>query len=169
MGLKPSTLRGVIAEVGALYKRFQIVSADGWRSAEEELEYEVGGGLTLRGRVDAVFDDPRGVRLVDWKTGTLGVAHDQLDFYTVLWALVHGELPAVVEAASVLSGERYELTPTVSHVRDSAGRIATMADTLRGGFLDPGSVARHGGPGCRYCPLRDDCEEGVAALRVLSA
>lgn len=167
--LRPSELRGVISEVGELYKRFQLVSTDGCISAEEDLEFVLGSGVTLRGRIDAVFDDPRGVRLVDWKTGSLGAAQDQLDFYAMLWSLTKSELPAAVEAASVASGERYEMVPSVSSITETARRVAEMIATLRSGFADSASVPRHGGPGCKYCPLKEECEEGIAALRVLSA
>ncbi len=167
--LRPSELRGVIAEVGVLYKRFQLVSTDGCLGVEEQLECNVGSGVVLRGRVDAVFDDSRGVRLVDWKTGSLGGAEDQLDFYALLWGLVRGELPAFVEAASVASGERHVTVPSMGSAADTARKLSGMIATLRGGFADPATVPLRGGPGCRYCPLHEECEEGVTALRVLSA
>jgi len=166
--LRPSELRGVIAEVGELYQRFQLVSTDGCVGVEQALDYEAGSGVVLRGRVDAVFDDARGIRLVDWKTGSLGVAEDQLGFYAMLWALVKAELPAVVEAASVSSGERFEMIPSIGSVAETARRVEAMIATLRSGFADPSTVPLHGGPGCRYCPLNEECEEGMAALRVLS-
>jgi hypothetical protein len=169
LSLRPSELRGVIAEVGALYERFQSISTDGCRSVETELGVEVSPDVTLRGRIDAVFDDERGVRLVDWKTGALGGAQDQLAFYALLWGLQHGELPAVVEAASVASGERFEEVPLVATVSETAQRIAAMISVLRTGFVDESSVPRSAGPGCAYCPLQGDCAEGRAALRVLSA
>jgi hypothetical protein len=167
--LRPSELRGVIAEVGAIYERFQAVSVTGCRHVEAEITYAVDGAVTLRGRIDAVFDDPGGVRLVDWKTGSLGTVEHQLDFYALLWGLEHQELPVVVEAASVASGERYEHRPNFAGVAATAGRIAEMIATLRAGFVDENVVARTGGPGCRYCALQQDCVEGLAALRVLSA
>ncbi len=167
--LRPSELRGVIDEVGALYERFQAAPLEGCRSVETELAVEVSPDVTLRGRIDAVFDDPTGVRLVDWKTGALGGAQDQLSFYSMLWGLEHGELPAIVEAASVASGERYEELPTAASAVATGRRVAELVATLRGGFIDGAAVPRVGGPGCRYCPWRDECEEGVAALRVLSA
>lgn len=167
--LRPSELRGVIAEVGSLYERFQAASLEGCRSVETELAVAVSPDVTLRGRIDAIFDDAAGVRLVDWKTGALGGAQEQLSFYALLWDLEKGELPTVVEAASVASGERYEEIPTVVTATATAGRVAELVTTLRDGFLDEASVPRVGGPGCRYCPRRDECEEGVAALRVLSA
>jgi len=167
--LRPSELRGVIAEVGSLYERFQAASLEGCRSVETELAVAVSPDVTLRGRIDAIFDDVAGVRLVDWKTGALGGAQEQLSFYALLWALKNGELPAVVEAASVASGERFEEIPTVVTAKATAGRVAELVATLRAGFIDDVSVPRVGGPGCRYCPRRDECEEGVAAWRVLSA
>lgn len=167
--LRPSELRGVIAEVGGLYQRFQAASLEGCRSVETEVVVAVSSDVTLRGRIDAVFDEPGGVRLVDWKTGALGGAQDQLSFYALLWALEHHQLPAVVEAASVASGERYEEVPSAATVAATARRVVDLVATLRAGFVDEVSVPRVGGPGCRYCPKRDDCEEGVAAIRVLSA
>jgi len=167
--LRPSELRGVIAEVGAMYERFQTISTAGCRSVETELTVAVTGDVTLRGRIDAVFDGERGVRLVDWKTGALGGAQDQLAFYALLWGLEYGELPALVEAASVATGERYEEVPAVATATATARRIVEMITTLRDGFVDETRVPRVGGPGCRYCPLQDECAEGRAAIRVLSA
>ena len=167
--LRPSELRGVIAEVGELYQRFRSISAEGCRSVETELEVALTADVTLRGRIDAVFEDARGVRLVDWKTGTLGDARMQLDFYALVWALQNGELPAVVQATSVASGERHEHVPTPFDAIETARRIAELVAAMRIGFADAAAVPRRGGPGCRYCPLADDCAEGVTALRVLSA
>lgn len=167
--LRPSELRGVIAEVGTLYERFQTISTEGCRSVETELDVPVSPDVTLRGRIDAVFDDAGGVRLVDWKTGALGGVQEQLAFYAMLWSLQHGEPPAIVEAASVSSGERYEQVPAIATLTETANRVAEMIQVLRVGFVDEASVPRVGGPGCRYCPLRDECVEGKAAIRVLSA
>ena len=167
--LRPSELRGVIAEVGELYQRFQLVSTEGCVAVEHELEFAAGSGVVLRGRVDAVFDDARGLALVDWKTGSLGAAQDQLDFYALLWGLAKDELPAVVAAASVASGERYEMVPSVASITETAHKVAALVATLRDGFVDATSIPLSGGPGCRYCPRNEECEEGVAALRVLSA
>ena len=167
--LRPSELSGVISEVGALYQRFQSASLEGCRSVEAEISVAVSPDVMLRGRIDAIFDDPRGVRLVDWKTGALGGVQDQLSFYALLWGLEHGELPAAVEAASVASGERYEETPSPAMAAATSLQVVDLVATLRAGFMDEAAVPRIGGPGCRYCPKRDDCEEGAAAIRVLSA
>ncbi len=99
----------------------------------------------------------------------MGSAPDQLDFYALLWALQHRELPAAVEATSVASGERYRLEPKASDVTATADRVLAIINTLRSGFDDADMVPRRGGPGCRFCPWRAECAEGIAALRVMTA
>lgn len=102
---RPSKLAPVLSEVGDLYARFRCFPTDGFRAAEMNLEVDVGGGAILRGRVDAIFDDPSGAPvIIDWKTGSwLEDSGPQLEFYVLLWALDHGELPSRAEAVSVLS------------------------------------------------------------------
>ncbi|MCB2224077.1 MAG: PD-(D/E)XK nuclease family protein [Actinobacteria bacterium] len=170
LGLKPSQLEAVVGEVGALYERFKTLGADGFEGAEVPLEAEPADGLTLRGKVDAVFSDgPAGTRLVDWKTGGLGEPEAQLGFYALLWALERGEIPGRVEAVSVSSGERYEEVPTRTGVEEVAGRVAAMVDRLREAFERGGSLPRDAGPWCRWCPLLDECDEGRAARAILDA
>jgi hypothetical protein len=72
LGMRPSELRSVIEEVGALYERFKAMPYDGFSGAEVALEAVPAPGVRLHGMIDAVFADTGGVRLVDWKTGGLG-------------------------------------------------------------------------------------------------
>jgi len=167
VGLKPSTLRGVIAEVGELYDRFKLLTHEGFRDAERFIETEPVSGVTLRGSIDAVFDDPAaGVGLIDWKTGALGQANDQLAFYALLWALEFGELPWRVEAVSVSTGERYAEHPTVGGVETTAGDVAAMVGQLRGAFESGRRLPRVAGGWCRWCPILDECDEGRSAAAV---
>ena len=77
-----------IREVGDLYDRFKRFPAEGFEAAEVFIEREPLQGLTLRGAVDAVFVDSEiGTRLIDWKTGQIGRADEQLSFYGLLWFL----------------------------------------------------------------------------------
>ena len=169
LGLKPSELGRVIEEVGGLYERFRTLSAEGFAGAEVRLQVEPPGEVTLRGSIDAVFDEGLGgMRLVDWKTGSLGDAGIQLDFYAMLWALERGELPGRVEAVSVGTGERTEAVPSRSGVEATAARVAAAIDALRRGWDSGESLQRRAGPWCRWCPLLDDCSEGRAATDVLS-
>lgn len=166
--MKPSELRSVIEETKALYDRFRTLPGDGFRGAECSIEFEAQHGVTLRGRVDAIFDDPpmggvSGVRLVDWKTGDIGAPEDQLLFYAVLWTLDQRSMPRAVEAISVRTGERFRLDPTEEDLQTTANQIGEVVAALRAGMIAGRRLARHGGPWCRYCPLLDECSEGRAA------
>lgn len=170
LGLRPSQLRGVIKEVGDLYDRFKALSSEGFRSSEASIEVEPAAGLTLRGSIDAVFDDPPGVRLVDWKTGGLYEAEEQLGFYAMLWALDKGALPTRVEAVSIGSGERVGSEPSRESVMRTAQATADMVGEIRAAFAaDRIRLERLAGPWCRFCALVDECSEGAAAVRVSDA
>jgi hypothetical protein len=166
---RPSRLAPVLAEVGDLYTRFKRFPTDGFRSAEVTLEADVGGGVTLRGRVDAVFEDESGEpSIIDWKTGSwLEDTEPQLAFYSLVWALEHGALPASAEAVSVQTGERTGIEPTVVQAEQTAREVAEMVDTLRAAFAKGHDLERRAGPHCRWCPLLGDCSEGAAAMQIL--
>jgi len=164
LGMKPSQLAGVIEEVRSLYGRFTTLSRAGCAGAEVALEIESAADVTLRGRVDAVFDGgERGVRLVDWKTGGLGDPGSQLAFYALLWALDRGEIPARVEAVSIGTGERVDSTPTALGLQEVANRVGHAIEVLRSAQGAGGSLERRAGPWCRWCPQRDGCPDGTAA------
>lgn len=168
LSLKPSALAGVIEEVGDLYDRFKTLGVEGFAGAEVGLEAAPSAGVVLRGSVDAVFDDgDSGVRLVDWKTGALGDPGLQLSFYSLLWALDRGEIPGRVEAVSVGSGERMEEVPTRAGIEHTADKAARMITVLREAWSSGAEVERTGGPWCRWCPLLEECPEGVATTRLL--
>ena len=168
---RPSRLAPVLAEVGDLYARFKRFPADGFRSAEVNLEADVGGGVTLRGRVDAVFENDSGEPgIIDWKTGSwLEDAEIQLAFYSLVWGLEHGVLPASAEAVSVQTGERTGFEPSVDQAEQTAREVAEMVDTLRAAFATGDDLERRAGPHCRWCPLLDECPEGSAAIEILGA
>lgn len=170
LGLRPSQLAPVVKEVGDLYQRFKAVIREGFRDADVFIELEPAAGVTLRGSIDAVFDDAGGVCLVDWKTGGLHEIGSQLGFYAMLWALDRGELPTRVEALSIASGERFEAEPSLASVTETAASVAAMVTMLRRA-ADEGrdELERIGGPWCSFCPLLDSCTEGAAAVRITTA
>jgi RecB family exonuclease len=164
---KPSALAPIIAEVGEMYARFKQLPTDGFRAAEVAIEAELGSEVTLVGTVDALFDDERGVRIVDWKTGGY-IDHDdgQLDFYCHAWAQRFGEPPALAEAVSVKTGERSVIEPTMERAVATGEAIVAMVNALRAAFRQREALDRVGGPACRWCPLLDACGEGQAATMV---
>lgn len=163
LGIKPSDLDRLIGEVGALYDRFRKFPTDGFEGAEVALEATPMDGVTLLGKVDAVFSDDDGVRLVDWKTGDVGEVDDQLSFYSLLWSLERGNLPDAVEVVSVGTGERHLSHPEPSSVASTARQISGMVDALRAAWSEQRGIERIGGPWCRYCGLLSTCDEGRAA------
>lgn len=167
---RPSKLAPILAEVGDLYARFKRFPIDGFRAAEVSLEVDIGSDAVLRGRVDAIFDDPAGATvIIDWKTGAwLENAEPQLEFYALVWALEHGELPSRAEAVSVQTGERTGIKPTLDQAEATAGETASMIETLRAAFLSGEDIERRAGPHCRWCPLLTSCSEGTAAVEILS-
>lgn len=166
---RPSKLAPVLAEVGDLYDRFKRFPTDGFRDAEVSLEVEIGSDAVLRGRVDAIFDDPGGATvIIDWKTGAwLDDSGPQLEFYALVWALEHGELPSRAEAVSVQTGERTGIVPTPQRAEITAAEIASMINALRVAFRSGDDIERRAGPHCRWCPLLERCSEGTAAVEIL--
>ncbi len=168
LGLKPSQLNAVIKEVGDLYGRFKTLSSDGFRVSEVFVEVAPTDDLTLRGSIDAVFDDAGGVvRLVDWKTGGLYEVEQQLAFYAMLWTMDTGAIPGRVEAVSIGSGERIIAQPSLSDIEETAAGVVDLVRIVRQAFAaGHDEIDRIAGPWCRFCALLDQCDEGAAAVRV---
>jgi hypothetical protein len=169
VGLRPSEFGAVVEEVSELYKRFAALSLDGLEASEMSFEDTVAEGVTLRGRIDAVFDGPEGTRIVDWKTGAhLGddVAA-QLGFYALAWSKRNGVPPAVTEAMSLATGEKLVHEPTVDDIAQLEHDVASMIGVLRVAMRDGRELDRTAGPHCRWCPLLDSCSEGAAAIEIL--
>lgn len=163
LGLKPSELGKLIDEVGAIYERFKKMPTEGVVGAEVAITVEPAESVTLVGSIDAVFAGDQGVRLVDWKTGDLGEVFDQLHFYALLWALEKDEMPELVEAVSVRTGERVTEVPDAGMVATTAGQVADMVEQLRSAWEADRGIERRGGPWCKFCGILDSCSEGRAA------
>lgn len=169
LSMKPSEFRAMTADIEQFYETFKRLPASGFDGAEVEIDCEPAEGVRLKGRVDAVFADENGIRIVDWKTGSfLDDAEPQLEFYAMAWFLANDQLPAQMEAISLRTGEKRTTTPTVEGVRNTEARVAGMIEDLRTAMTNRSELPRTAGPHCRWCPLLDDCSEGTDALRVLS-
>lgn len=167
--MKPSSLAGVIEEVRGLYERFTRLPTEGFEGSEIDIDYQGDDAIQLVGTVDAVYrEELGGYRLVDWKTGELGDAEDQLMFYALLWALDRDDIPAYVEAVSVRTGERYRTVPSSDDVNRIAAEVAELATEIRRSWAGGPSLPRRGGPWCRYCPILSDCDEGKSVESLLN-
>ncbi len=166
--MRPSALAAAIEEVRALYERFTRLPNEGFEGAEHSIEMAPADGVALVGTVDAVYkEDLGGHRLVDWKTGELGEPEDQLLFYALLWLLQADELPAVVEAVSVKTGERYSAVPSTADMQRVANELGDLVNTIRNSWSTGQELERVGGPWCHFCPILSDCDEGKSAEALL--
>lgn len=165
-----SGFRAIVAEVSDLYARFAALPMEPVREAEMTFDVEVGHGVSLRGRIDAVFEDPDGTRIVDWKTGPhLGEAVDaQLAFYALAWQRLRGQPPTRTDAISVATGERRVEEPNAETLSRTESEIVQMIHHLRHAITTGGELSRTAGPHCRWCPILDDCDEGAAAVELLT-
>lgn len=168
LSLKYSEFRRITSEVEELYGRFKTLPTDGLEDAEVDVAVEPVEGVTLRGRIDAVFSDERGARIVDWKTGPyLADAEPQLAFYAMAWRLANGVVPSSVEAVSLKTGERRASEPNDDDLDATEAGLADMITKLRRAMASQTELHRSAGPHCRWCPLLGDCREGRAALKIL--
>jgi hypothetical protein len=164
---RPSQLGEVISEAGSLYQRFVRFPLDGFDGAEVAMSHEPAPGVTLLGKIDAVFREGEGGFLLrDWKSGGLGDPADQLLFYAMLWTFERGVPPAAVEAVSVGTGERYRASPGPAEMQALADEVAGLVAHLRSVWAGSARAPAVGGPWCSFCPLLEGCSEGMAAALV---
>lgn len=171
IGLKPSEFGAVVSEVSDVYTRFRShpLADEGPVEAEVSFADEVSDGITLKGRIDAVYGSGGGARIVDWKTGAnLGDDVDtQLAFYALAWKYRTGSVPQATEAISLATGERLSVATSVASVEAVERDVAAMVTCLRSAMAADTELERVAGPYCRWCPLLDDCSEGAAAVTLL--
>ena len=156
---KPSLLYPAIDESVDLYRKFTLMPQEGFEDSEVQLEHEPSAGVTLIGKIDAVFSGPV---LRDWKTGPLVEPLPQLFFYALLWAFIRGVIPRV-EAVSLQTGEALGSTPTHTDLDGIAVELGEMVALVRN---PPEHAERVAGPWCRFCPMLETCPEGQAARSV---
>lgn len=169
LGLRPGQVTSVINEVQDIYKRFTKLGTTGFSAAEVRIDVEPWDDVGLRGVIDATFIDETVVRLVDWKTGALGDAGHQMDFYALLWWLDRDALPDRIEAVSVKTGEQVASVPTLDDVHATAARVAQLVTSYRTAETGDPEMERFAGPWCCFCPVLAACPEGASAVAIASA
>jgi DNA helicase-2/ATP-dependent DNA helicase PcrA len=122
------------ADLAALKERFEAGEwSDRW-PVEVEVPFEtLIAGRAVRGRIDAVFSDPRtsGYDVIDWKTGQPPATSDelrtvaiQLAAYRLAWARLAGVPLAEVRAGFYYV--RHDLTLRPTDLLDEAGLAALI-------------------------------------------
>lgn len=146
-----------------------------WRPVmEASVRWPNRGPITLAGKVDLLFGKPEGLEsrkvIIDLKTGRPHVRHRQdLAFYALLETLVREVPPRKVatfylDAADTHADDVNEamLVTAMRRTLDGINAIVELESEGRAPGLSPGSS-------CRWCPLRTNCEVGVAHLAGLDA
>lgn len=158
LGISGRQLEGIILVVSDLYARFRTV-AKRFHPVKAEIHLEAPfGDHKLVGRIDA---ESSVGQLIDWKTGELGDAADQLRFYATLHRYATGAWPSSTLAVSVTTGEVH------SEWIDPRKDDLTFELTEMIAELLEGAVTETPGPWCQWCPLLETCEPGTRALTLI--
>ncbi len=126
--------------------------------------------LTLMGRVDLSLGRSRGHEagkvLIDLKTGRPSHAHlEDLRFYALLEALKIGVPPRLLVNYYLDAGEPRNEVVTEDLLWSAAQRVVdAVAKLVALEAPDPRPPDKTPGQNCRWCPLKDTCEEGIRHL-----
>lgn len=109
----------------------------------------------LKGQLDRV----RNGVIIDYKTGAPDASHaTQVFFYAVLWWLKYSEAPLRLELrypATVLSVP----VPGLDELDEAADALRADIEDASGAIQSGRPVARPDAERCRYCPVRQLCDE----------
>ncbi len=126
--------------------------------------------LTLRGRVDLSLGHARGQEagkvLIDLKTGQPRAADiEDLRFYALLETLKIGVPPRLLVNYYLDAGNPRREEVTEDLLWSAAQRVVDgVARMVELNPPDRRTPTRTAGHNCRFCPLRDECDEGKAYL-----
>jgi RecB family exonuclease len=126
----------------------------GVEGSEVAIRLEVeAAGLSLKGKIDAMFDRPDGLEIRDYKTGRNKYDADklakaakenfQLRSYALTYQLLRGEAPAAVVLDYIVTGTEGEAQLTPAIMRNHADKLASMADRIRQHDFAPNPSAMH--------------------------
>jgi len=145
-----------------------------WRPATEvSIRAELfEGRVTLAAKPDLTVGRSEGNRagkvIVDFKTGSWAPGHRaDLRFYALVDTLRVGTPPRLVVTSYLDSGRLEPEAVTLDVLHAEVRRTidaGTKVVALRTGVREP---ARQPGPGCRWCPLAEDCGPGGDYLEEL--
>ena len=104
--------------------------------------------LTIRGKIDAVYDLGPGVEIRDFKSGTSVRTADQaksrvsgshqLSLYALAWQQLRGEMPAKVSLDFVETGQMYSIKKQAKSLDTLQTKLAEMVQQLQAGQYPTG-------------------------------
>ena len=137
---------------------------------EASVRWPNRGPITLSGKVDLLFGRPSGREsrkvIIDLKTGRPNARHRQdLAFYALLETLVREIPPRKVATFYLDSAEAHAddvsermLETAMRRTLDGLDRIIELESEGRAPTRRPGVT-------CRWCPIRESCDDGAVYLR----
>ena len=142
-----------------------------WRPVtESRLRAELcDGRLVLAGKSDLTLGAADGLRagkvIIDFKTGGFAPVHlDDLRFYALIETLRMGVPPRLLASYYLDQAHLVPEAVTEDLLRATVARLVDgvriLMELLHGG-RPPGRLPS---PACRWCPLLDDCDDGLAHL-----
>ncbi|HEY7659168.1 MAG TPA: ATP-dependent DNA helicase [Actinomycetota bacterium] len=120
-------------------------------------------GITIKGRIDAIYGLPDGPwEVVDYKTGRApaeddALARTQLDLYALACVEVWHKSPGDLRLTYLYLATGEERSHTVDDIDAVRDRIRTWLRGIGARAFDPSP-----GPQCRWCDFRPFCDAGTA-------
>ncbi|MCA9324471.1 ATP-dependent helicase [Candidatus Saccharibacteria bacterium] len=109
--------------------------------------------LTIRGKIDAVYQLEKGIEIRDFKTGTSvrsleqaksrATGSQQLTLYALAWQILRDELPAKVSLDFVETGQLYGVRKQAKSLETMQSRLAQMVIDLKAGVYPLGRDHDH--------------------------
>jgi hypothetical protein len=132
----------------------------------------VGGQVVLRGKYDLALGRPGKdpVVIVDLKTGLEQSEHrDEARYYALLETLRIG-VPPLRVASYYLDSGTFQVQDVNQDVLQAAARRTSAAvGAIASLWRRTREPVLRSGPQCRYCPLRNECDVGIAWLAAQAA
>jgi PD-(D/E)XK nuclease superfamily len=113
------------------------------------------GPVRIRARLDHLSLHQGTPRMIDWKTGKVNQAHDQLAT-AVIWARnALGNTNSTATAIGLTDGQQHQLRWTASLEEEMGERYGQAADAVIA--VNQGERAPKANAGCAYCPYAANC------------
>ena len=170
--LDRAELRGQAVErVSVFFESFPPLKA-AWRPVLEgrsRLEL-LGGRVVLNGKTDlslgAADGTTAGKVLIDFKTGGFSPSHlDDLRFYALLETLKVGTPPRMLASYYLDGGRAHPEAVTEGLLHAAAARTVDGVTRMVELRHDTSGAVKRAGPACRWCPILETCDLGLAMVR----
>lgn len=141
-----------------------------WRPVTEaSVRWPNHGPITLAGKVDLLFGTPAGTEsrkvIIDLKTGRPNTRHRQdLAFYALLETLVREVPPRKVATFYLDAADAHAEDVTEAMLETAMRRTLDAVNAIIELSSEGRAPRRRAGVSCRWCPLRETCEVGIAYL-----